>query len=156
MTSIINNIGNSFPAKLFPSAIKFKNACRKINFFQCKDHPVLKLNSACLMDFTCQYLLKLSLSPVMICFIHTWFTEPMSSSCRTIDSNSIVHTKFGYSLTKNSQYQCSHSQGKHDSSKFSILARSSTFPMKTGIGSSNNLRHCYTKLSSPLSVQLST
>ena len=70
MTSIINNIGNSFPAKLFPSAIKFKNACRKINFFQCKDHPDLKLNSACLMDFTCQYLLKLSLSSVMICFIH--------------------------------------------------------------------------------------
>ena len=96
MTSIINIIGNSFPAKLLRSAIKFRNACRKINFSYCKVHSVLKLNLACLMYFTCQYLLKLSSSSVMICFIHTWFTEPMSSSCRTIDSNSIVHTKFGY------------------------------------------------------------
>ena len=48
MTSIINNIGNSLPAKLLRSAIKFRNACRKINFSYCKVHPVLKLNLACL------------------------------------------------------------------------------------------------------------
>ena len=60
MTSIINNIGNSFPAKLLRSAIKFRNACRKSNFSYCKVHPVLKLDLACLMYFTCQYLLKLS------------------------------------------------------------------------------------------------
>ena len=40
----------------------------------------------------------------------------------------------GYSFTKNSQYPCSHSQGKHDRKKFSILARSSTFPMKLALG----------------------
>ena len=44
LTSTINNIGNSFPAKLLRSAIKFRNACRKINFSYCKVHPVLKLN----------------------------------------------------------------------------------------------------------------
>ena len=71
MTSIINNIGNSFPAKLLRSAIKFRNVCRKINFSYCKVHSVLKLNLACLMYFTCQYLLKLSSSSVMIClYIH--------------------------------------------------------------------------------------
>ena len=98
------------------------------------------------MDFTRQYLLKSSLSSVMICFIHTWFIEHMSSTCRTINSKQNCPTMLGYSLTKNSQYQCSHSQGKHDSQEFSILARSSTFPMKTVIGISNNLRHCYTNL----------
>ena len=86
LTSTINNIGNSFPAKLLRSAIKFRNACRKINFSYCKVHSVLKLNLACLMYFTCQYLLKLSSSSAMICFIHTWFTEHMSSTCRTINS----------------------------------------------------------------------
>ena len=84
MTSVINIIRNSFPAKLLPSAIKFKNAYRKINFFQCKVHPILKLNSEYLIDFTYQYLLKLSLSSRMMCLKHTLFIEHMSSTCHRL------------------------------------------------------------------------